>query len=452
MATGNPLSIARGLTTGIITVVYVLVLNFWILKDLYKLQRSVIEQVPADYQEDARRLGQELAQIWHAFLRGQVTLAIAVGILTWVMLVIVGMPNASGLALLAGVMEFLPSIGPGLSGTIGTAVALFQGSLWMPVANLTFAIVVLGLYILNAQIENIYLIPRLVGSRVRLHPAVTFVGIVSGTLVFGLLGVLLATPIIASARTIFIYIYHKLLDLEPFDTASPLQSSIRIPGLVGGRKIDAIIFDLDGTLTSVDWAATDWSADHLTWLDQLIPPDQRRHAMRRLMIALEGLTNFIISQLRRFKLNQDLDRILPLLNKIRGFPPADQLYPSVGVVRMLEDLAPQYRLVLVSTRACDDIRSFLSHARLNAETFALIIDQDSVRNLLPNSDSLLLATTHLMLEPDQMLVVSDTDANLRSARATQMATAGVLCGLGEERDLVEADLILPTTADLLEWL
>ncbi len=63
--------------------------------------------------------------------------------MTWIPLAIVGMPNSGGLAILAGVMEFLPSIGPGISGTIGVAIALIQGSTWMPVGNFTFAIIVL---------------------------------------------------------------------------------------------------------------------------------------------------------------------------------------------------------------------------------------------------------------------------------------------------------------------
>ena len=176
LATSNPISIFRGVTTGVLTVVYVLVLNFWLLKDLQKLQRLLIEQIPGDYQEEVRSLGLELGQVWHAFLRGQLVLAFVVGLMTWIALSIVGMPNAGGLALLAGFMEFLPTVGPGISGTIGTAVALFQGSTWMfpNSSNLPFALVVLVIYAVITQVESVYLIPRLVGGRVKLHPAVTF--------------------------------------------------------------------------------------------------------------------------------------------------------------------------------------------------------------------------------------------------------------------------------------
>ena len=145
-----------------------------------------------------------------------------------------------------------PSIGPGISGAIGTVVALFQGSTWMPISNIAFALIVLVIYIIITQIETLYLIPRLVGGKVQLHPAVTFVGIISGTIVFGLLGVLLATPIIASARTLLTYTYRKLRDQDPFEELTPPQDAVRIPGLIAGRKIDAVIFDLDGTLAQVD--------------------------------------------------------------------------------------------------------------------------------------------------------------------------------------------------------
>ncbi|GIV78539.1 MAG: hypothetical protein KatS3mg050_2933 [Litorilinea sp.] len=452
LATTNPMSIARGVTAGVLTVVYVLVLNFWLLKDLHKLQRLIYEQIPADYQEDVRRLAQSLGEVWHAFLRGQLVLGLVVGLMTWIALAIVGMPNAGGLALLAGVMEFLPTIGPGISGTIGTAVALFSGSTWMPVGNITFALVVMAIYIVITQIESVYLIPRLVGGRVQLHPAVTFVGIINGAMVFGVLGVLLATPTIASARILLSYVYRKLLDLEPFEPIQPLQPGVRIPGLIAGRKIEAVIFDLDGTLAPLDWRACHWAAQHLTWLDRLVPPVRRSYLARRAMILLEGFINFLINQLRHLNLQQDLARLSPLLDSLRGYPPAADLRPFPGVAETLAQLATHYRLVLVSTRSRQEIEQFLNQGDLDPNLFQLVIGREDVRNLLPHSEALLAAAQHLQLEPDQILVVSDTDINLRSARAAQMATAGVLCGLGEAQDLAEADLVLSSPLELTEWL
>ena len=452
LATGNPLTLARGLTNSLITVVYVLVLNFWLLKDAYKLQRLLMDQIPVDYQEDVRRLGLELGQIWHAFMRGQLTLAIVVAMLTWVTLGIVGMPNAAALALLAGVLEFLPSIGPAISGTIGTVFALFQGSAWLPVSPLTFAVIVGIIYGIIGQLEGIYLIPRLVGGQVRLHPALAFVGVIAGTLVFGLLGVLLAMPIMASARTLLSYIYRKLFDLEPFEALRAPQASIRIPGLIAGRKIDAILFDLDGTLTELDWTAPHWARTHLHWMNDLVTPERRANDVRRLMVAVEGMLNFAVSQSRRFKPHVEIDAGVSWLNHLRGHPLAAELTPIPAVPEMLEQLAGQYRLGLITTRPREEIFAFLEKADLPPDLFAVMIGREDVGNLLPHSDPLLAAANRLFLEPNQVLMVSDTDSNLRSARAMEMATVGVLCGLGEETDMLESDLILATTPELLDWL
>lgn len=450
VSTRNPLNIARGVTTSILTIVYVAVLTFWILKDLYKLQRLILEQIPTDYQEDARRLGRELGESWRALLRGQLLLAITVAVVTWVPLTIVGMPNSGGLALLAGVMEFLPTIGPGISGTIGVAIALIQGSTWMPVSSITFALVVLAIYAIIAQIETSYFIPKLVGGQVRLHPAVTFVGVITGALTFGLLGVLLATPIIASARTLLSYVYRKLLDQDPFEETAPPQSVVRLPGVVAGRKIDGIIFDLDGTLSLADWHFPNWSESHLNWLNPLVGSEDRRHLARRLMIASEGLNNFLINQMRRIRLNNRLE--LNYFNRLRGFPPASQLVPQPCIGDTLSALSMQYGLAIVSTRSRSEISAFLSKANLPREAISVIMGREDVRNLLPNSEAYLTAAQHLELDSNQMLVVSDSKMNLRSARAAQMATAGVLCGLAEEQDMIDADLVLPDTNALTEWM
>ena len=451
LATSNSMTIARELTTGVLTVVYVLVLNFWLLKDMQKLRRVIVEQIPSEYQQDVSRLGHELGQIWHQFLRGQLVLAMVVGMMTWVALSIVGMPNAGGLSLLAGLMEFLPTIGPGISGAIGTILALFRGSTWMPVGNVTFALIVLAIYVVITQIESVYLIPRLVGGRVKLHPAVTFVGIISGALVFGVLGVLLATPTIASARTLLFYIYRKLLDIEPFDTELT-PSLVRIPGLIAGRRVEAIVFELDGTLTQVDWTATELAATQLRWLDRIVSPQTRSRQMHRLMVLLEGFVSFLINQLMRLSNGAYLRRWQPVFDLVRGHPPARELTLVAGSREVLCTLARKYKLVLVSTRPRPEINEFLVAADLQHEPFDLVIAREDVRNLLPRGEALLLVASRLNLAPDTILVVSDTDTNLRSARAAEMTSAGVLNGLGMEQDFRDAELVLASVTDLVEWL
>lgn len=452
VASVNPWSIFRGLTNGLLIVIYVMVLNFWLLKDLQKLQRLMIEQIPADYQEDVRRLAQEITQIWEGFLRGQIVLGVVIGLITWLVLVILGMHNAGGLALLAGVMELLPTVGPAISGTIATLVALFQGPTWLPVSNLTFALIVSITYAILGQVESVYFIPRLVGGRVKLHPAVAFVSVIAGALVFGALGVLLATPVVATLRTLLTYIYRKLLDQEPFEPRQTAQVGVRIRGLVGGRKIECIIFDLDGVLTAVDWRAVDWVEQQLAWLGRMVTDEQRQRYTRRLMISVEGMVNFLISQLSRAQDRRGLEQVLPFFNLLRGYPPPEQLILQPGVAATLHRLAYTYRLALISARDERSVRKFLNTVDLDQGIFELIVTRENVRNLLPHSESLLYLTERLQLTPNQILVVSDTDTNLRAGRAMGMAVAGVLSGLGEAGDMDETDLTLSSLPELEEWL
>ncbi|MEZ4710919.1 MAG: AI-2E family transporter [Caldilineaceae bacterium] len=450
--TSNPFLVAREVTSRILTVIYVSVLNFWILKDMYKLQRFMLDQVPSDLQEDVRRLAQELSLIWNAFLRGQIVLALVVGIITWVALVIVGMPNAGGLALLAGFMEFLPTVGPGLSATIAVALSYFSKSTTLGLEGISFTLVVLVVYMIQAQYETINLIPRLVGRRVRLHPAVTFVGVISGALVFGLLGVLLATPLIASARTILSYIYAKLFDLEPFEQTVSSLTAVRIRGLIAGRKIEGIVFDLDGAVAQLNLDLIDTIVERTSWMERLVHAEQRRHIVRRLLVTLEVPVHFIMSQLIRFELYEELERFLPTFNKLRGHAKPEQMQPVPQVFDALTELAPHYRLGLISTRNRFTVDQFLDRSGLNSGLFDTVIAQEDVRNLMPHVEGLMKISEAWQLPPNTMLVVSDTDANLRSGRAANMATAGVLTGLGKASDLEDVDIVIVDATELCEWL
>jgi predicted PurR-regulated permease PerM/phosphoglycolate phosphatase-like HAD superfamily hydrolase len=450
--TQNPAALARGLTTSIVSSVYVVVLTFWLVKDWYKLERFIIELIPADYQEEMRRLGNELAAIWQAFLRGQLTLALVVGLITWVCLLILGMPNAGGLALLAGLLEFLPSIGPAISGTIGTVLALFQGSTWMPVGNVFFAVIVGVVYAIIGQLEGVWLIPRFVGGRVKLHPAVTFVGIITGALTFGVLGILLAAPVIASSRVLITYISRKLTDREPFESEVASQAVLAIPGMIAGRKIEAIVFEMDGTLTEVDLSAVEWAATHFNFLNRIIPPEARRTFARRLLARIEAPVNFLANQLYRWRWTETEERVGPALDLLRGQPPLDELILRPDARETLMALSRSYRLALVSTRRREELTTFLERNDLNSGLFDLVVAREDVRNILPHVDPLQRIAVLLGVDTSKMLLVSDTDVGLRAGRAAEMATAGMLDGIPLPDELHEADILLVHPADLSRYL
>jgi predicted PurR-regulated permease PerM len=169
-----------------------------------------------EYQDDFRRLRNEINAIWNAFFRGQLILALAVAFIFIAAGFILGIPFALAMGVLAGLLEFIPSIGHGIWLVIASLLTLFQGSTWIPLPNWIVMIIVIGLHMIFQQVDLNVLIPRIIGRRVHLHPLVVILGIIVGAVFAGVLGVVLAAPTIASARALGRYIYAKLLDLEPF--------------------------------------------------------------------------------------------------------------------------------------------------------------------------------------------------------------------------------------------
>jgi predicted PurR-regulated permease PerM len=195
----------------------VLFLSFYIVKDHQILFQLILKLTPESYRSDLLHISHELQLTWNAFLRGQLVLSGVMGIIIFIIALIFDLPNALLLALVASLMEFLPTIGPVLAAVPAVLIALFQShTSW--VGNLMspfwFAILMAGIYGLVFQLENYYLVPRIMGKRLSLHPLVVIVGALAGASIAGVLGILLAAPILATVRLFILYIYAKLTD-EP---------------------------------------------------------------------------------------------------------------------------------------------------------------------------------------------------------------------------------------------
>jgi predicted PurR-regulated permease PerM len=135
---------------------------------------------------------------------------------------VLGIPGSASMALLMGVMagllELLPSLGHGIWLALALPLALFSGSTWdwMPLSNFWFAVLVLGLHAVYQQVDLNYIIPRIIGRRVHLHPLIVILGILVGATIGGVLGIFLAAPTISSARVLGRYVYANLMDMDPF--------------------------------------------------------------------------------------------------------------------------------------------------------------------------------------------------------------------------------------------
>ncbi len=201
---------------------FVLVISFYMVKDMPGLG-SAIDRYATDpgYQHDVARLTQEFKQIWNAFLRGQAILGLTIGGIVWIGLTILGVRFAFGLALLSGIVEFLPIIGPILAGAVAVGVALFQDANWFNLSPLAYALLVLAFFLVIQQFENNFFAPRIMGEHLNLHPIVIMVGAIMGASVGGILGLLLAAPVLATLKLVGRYAWRKMLDLPPFSDEPP---------------------------------------------------------------------------------------------------------------------------------------------------------------------------------------------------------------------------------------
>jgi len=215
--------------TSFVWVIFIFIVSFYLVKDGDKLRLWVEQRIPPAYRQDYILLRLEISQVWAAFFRGQITLATVVAIIFICTGFLLGLPFALLMGVLAGLLEFLPSIGHGIWLTIAGLLAFFLGSTWIPVPNWVFTLILIGLHIVFQQFDLNYLIPRIIGGRVHLPPLVVILGIVAGAVLAGVLGIPLAAPTIASSRILGRYIYASIFDLDPFEMNTPAEPSLALP-------------------------------------------------------------------------------------------------------------------------------------------------------------------------------------------------------------------------------
>jgi len=195
----------------------IFVLSIYFALDLPRFGHILSESIhEPGYRHDVECLLAETGQIWNAYLRGQTTLAIITGIIVAIGLTILGVNNSLALGLLAGILDFIPFLGPAIIIGLSTLVALFQDSNWMGLSPMWFALVVFVFGLIVQQIEGNWLNPRIMGGALGLHPLLIMVGAIMGSTVAGILGVILAAPVMATSKLLGTYVWHKMFDLKPF--------------------------------------------------------------------------------------------------------------------------------------------------------------------------------------------------------------------------------------------
>ena len=168
-------------------VVLALFISFYLVKDGPDIRRRALRAVPERHREKALFLEENIARVVGGYLRGQLVLALTIGVLAGLGCWVLGLPYAIVLGVLAGLFELVPMFGPILSSIPALVVALF-----MPFPTILWVAV---FFIVIQQVENNVLVPRVTGHAVGLHPLGALFALLAGFQLAGVVGALFAVPL-----------------------------------------------------------------------------------------------------------------------------------------------------------------------------------------------------------------------------------------------------------------
>jgi len=178
--------------SNLLSVLTVLILAFYLLLVREKLD----QQLGAVFGEDrVRDVGKVLDLLEHklgGWARGQITLMILVGLATYIGLVILGIPFALPLAIVAGLLEIVPYMGPIIAGIPAVIIGLGISPL--------MALAAAALYFLIQQVENYVIVPKVMEKSVGVSPIITILALAVGSRLAGFVGILMAVPVFITLK------------------------------------------------------------------------------------------------------------------------------------------------------------------------------------------------------------------------------------------------------------
>ena len=217
------------------------------------------------------------------------------------------------------------------------------------------------------------------------------------------------------------------------------------------QRIKALCFDVDGTLSDTDDYYAGKSLRWLRYFPRFLIFDPERTA-RRLVMWAESPGNALLGLTDTIGLDDEIIALINWMYRHRRNKPHQYLVVP-GVPEMLARLQPRYPLAVISARDEKSTMAFLEQYDL-VKCFEVIVTALSAPHTKPYPDPILLAAQRMGVLPEACLMIGDTTLDIRAGKSACAQTVGVLCGFGEESELRRqgADLILPTTADLVEVL
>jgi predicted PurR-regulated permease PerM len=175
---------------------------YYLLKDVEMFTERAALLIPAPWREDVQYLGGEVSRVVDSFIRGYLLVSVITGVMTALAMALLDMEFALMLGIFAGVTNLIPYFGPFIGAIPAVALALLV-SKWM-------VLKVIIAFIVIQQLESSIISPKILGDRVGLHPLLIILVLLAGGQLFGLSGLILAVPVAAVLRVVFIFAMNRL--------------------------------------------------------------------------------------------------------------------------------------------------------------------------------------------------------------------------------------------------
>jgi predicted PurR-regulated permease PerM len=204
-------------SVGFLWFLVILVSVYLFLYEWPRMRSSLFVMVLPPYRAEIEELYHRIRRVWMAYLRGQIVLMIIVGVVFTIAWLILGIPGALVLGVIAGLFTLVPDVGPFIAAVLAAGVALLEGSSWIQLPNFWVAAIVVLVYLVLIGLKNFFVRPIIMGRSVHMNEGVVFIAIIVATILEGILGALLVVPVLASVIVIAGYIQRRVLGLPPFE-------------------------------------------------------------------------------------------------------------------------------------------------------------------------------------------------------------------------------------------
>jgi predicted PurR-regulated permease PerM len=207
-----------GIVIGLISsIIFTIILAIYLSADSPRYLGSLTGMIRGSHEPEVTELGRRLNRSWNDYVRGQGIMVVVIGFTTFVVVWLIGVPGALFLAVIAGLLEVIPTFGPIIATIPAVIIALIQGSTrFTDMNHVLFAVIVIIAYTLIQQLESNIVAPKVMGNSVKLPPLVVLVSITAGFQVAGVLGAILAVPVVANLKTILSYLWAKVHGRDPW--------------------------------------------------------------------------------------------------------------------------------------------------------------------------------------------------------------------------------------------